>query len=228
MKKQAIFCLLSGGLDSTTCLYKAIEDFPEASRFAISVDYGQKHSKELDCAAHICKIRGFNHQVLSMPVGSLSGLLTSKTEKVPDCSYSDIKGISPTYVSFRNGTMLSLIAAKAQQWTKDKSTEAFIYFGAHAEDAADWAYPDCSNEFIGAMANAIFIGTYQRVRLVAPLQNLTKSGVVKLGAELSVPFELTWSCYKGLAKHCGTCPTCISRKEAFIDAGLNDPTEYMK
>src|SRR5690606_32391056 len=101
-----------------------------------------------------------------------------------------------------------------------------LAYGAHAEDAQNWAYPDCTPEFIGAMANAIFIGSYQRLRLWAPLMNMQKYQIVRVGADLGVPFHLTTSCYKGGDKHCGTCPTCISRKGAFIRANVPDPTVY--
>jgi 7-cyano-7-deazaguanine synthase len=148
--------------------------------------------------------------------------------------------VSPTYVPFRNGTMLAAIAAYAQQWVnkfldtleKDKahfdSPEdlAAIYYGAHSEDAANWAYPDCTPEFNGAMANAIYIGTYRQIRLVTPLQWLTKEEVVRLGTRLGVPWENTWSCYKGELHHCGVCPTCRSRRQAFTAAGVVDPTYY--
>ena len=101
-----------------------------------------------------------------------------------------------------------------------------LYYGAHSEDAKNWAYPDCTPEFNGAMANAKFIGTYQKTRLVTPLQWMLKSEVVSLGAKLNLPFELTWSCYDGKEKHCGICPTCRARKVAFQQAGISDPTKY--
>ena len=101
-----------------------------------------------------------------------------------------------------------------------------IYFGAHAEDAKNWAYPDCTPEFIGAMACAIYIGTYKAVRVNAPLTYITKGQTIEWGTKLNVPYALTWSCYKGEELHCGTCPTCRSRKTAFAEAGVVDPTVY--
>lgn len=246
--KRKAFVLLSGGLDSTTCLYQAMKDYGDAE--AISVDYGQRHKKEMAYARKSCDKLGIKHTILD--IGNiLSGKTVMLTQEgadagtdVPDISYSDIKGVSPTYVPFRNGTLLSAITAHAQKWvneqfdaiesrdglcTRDPDMEgvhAGIYFGAHSEDAQNWAYPDCTPEFIGAMANAIYIGTYRAIRLHTPLQWLMKDQIVELGHRLHVPFEDTWSCYKGEEHHCGTCPTCRSRKEAFQRAGLRDPTVY--
>ncbi len=278
MRRKA-FVLLSGGLDSTTCLYQAIHDFVppiegvsrettirEAMETrsvdwveAISVDYGQRHSKEMGYAARTCWSLGIPHTVLA--IGDiLSGvMLTDASINIPDVTYDEIKGVSPTYVPFRNGTLLSLIAAHAQKYANNEiSQEAKriydnmetthegditfqdamnaatneardlcgIYFGAHAEDAANWAYPDCTPEFIGAMGNAIYTGTYYAVRLYTPLMWSSKADVVRLGARLGVPFKNTWSCYKGEALHCGACPTCYARQNAFKAAGVEDPTEY--
>jgi 7-cyano-7-deazaguanine synthase len=284
MERKA-FVLLSGGLDSTTCLYKAIYDYcpdpmwdgrwmedpdtdidrlPSEMRIswveAVSINYSQRHTKELEYAKSTCDRLGIKHTILD--VGKLlSGATVMLTKDsvgsvaVPDISYSDIKGISPTYVPFRNGLMLSALTAHAQKYVNEqidartreyneqnpsnidegiheqRATEEAkdlcgIYFGAHSEDAQNWAYPDCTPEFIGAMANAIYVGTYMSVRLHTPIQWLMKHEIVTLGDKLGVPFQQTWSCYRGEDKHCGTCPTCRSRKEAFKIAGVNDPTEY--
>lgn len=279
------FVLLSGGLDSTTCLSQAIYDYcpkdmahmygdasilqdmidenwaqpiyePPKHTFewveAVSIYYGQRHKKELDYAKKTCEAHGIKHTILD--VGNLlrgdSIMLTDDSRdklQVPDVSYADIKGVSPTYVPFRNGLMLSALTAHAQKWVDAENKKwdeqldlrnqadglestkpmAGIYFGAHSEDAHNWAYPDCTPEFIGAMANAIYIGSYMQIRLHTPLQWLNKTGVVELGNKLGVRFKQTWSCYKGEEKHCGTCPTCLSRKEAFKAAGIEDPTEYL-
>jgi len=248
------FVLLSGGLDSTTALALAIDQF-EHSVEAISIDYGQRHQKEIEAAKEICEYYTVPHTVLSLR-GLLEGvgvMLTDPTVKVPDISYSDIKGVSPTYVPFRNGTMLSAITAFAQKYVMKQIDEAVkevvargmqsvdfwkeyhtskakdlctIYFGAHAEDAQNWAYPDCTPEFIGAMANAIYVGSYNTIRLVAPFMYATKSDIVGTGIDLGVPYELTWSCYKGEELHCGVCPTCRARKKAFEEAVIDDPTTY--
>jgi 7-cyano-7-deazaguanine synthase len=258
------FVLLSGGLDSTTCLGIAMQQCSDVE--AVSINYGQRHTKEIEHARRICNIYGIPHRTLN-----LGGILTDKNTMlargskglvdIPDISYDQIKGVSPTYVPFRNGTMLSVLAAHVQKWVvneierkmaemKEAAAEdseitdpevipyrrlvatdqlrdaVGIYFGAHAEDAANWAYPDCTPEFIGAMANAIYIGTYMTVRLYTPLMWYTKAQIVAYGDKLGVPFADTWSCYKGEEVHCGVCPTCRARKEAFRQANVNDPTTY--
>ncbi len=242
------FVLLSGGLDSTTCLYKALVDWtpPEAKEDtpapwieAISINYGQRHRKEMEYAERTCDDLGITHTIVELKDILGGAMLTDPSKEIPNVSYADLPhGVSPTYVPFRNGTMLSLITAHAQKWVnadagqtesialKEHRRSASIYFGAHAEDAQNWAYPDCTPEFIGAMANAIYIGSYRAIRLVTPLQWLVKSEIIKLGTSLCVPFEKTWSCYAGGEKHCGVCPTCRSRRQGFIDAGIHDPTEY--
>lgn len=235
------FVLLSGGIDSTTCLYKAKRHMDEVGGkvHAFSMDYGQRHAKEMDCAKKLCQDLGITHEILDIKGFAGNTMLTDETQEVPDCSYKDIEGISPTYVPFRNGFMLSRLAAKAQEYVhnliqvhsidpNDKLLEdlVWIYFGAHAEDSENWAYPDCTPEFIGAMANAIYIGTYKSVRLLAPFAYASKAEIIRQGHRIGVPYENTWSCYKGGEKHCGTCPTCIARKEAFNHAGVYDGTVY--
>jgi 7-cyano-7-deazaguanine synthase len=123
--------------------------------------------------------------------------------------------------------MLSVLASHIQGTLID-GVNAIIYFGAHAEDAERSAYPDCTFQFTGAMANAIDVGTYHRVQLNVPWQFMTKDQIIKMGAELGTPYHMTWSCYAGGDLHCGVCPTCRARREAFIRAGVNDPTEYAK
>lgn len=227
------FVLLSGGVDSSTTLAIASYEFKEVE--GVSIHYGQRHQKEIDFADEQCRLFSAKHSVLSAGIILHGGMLTDRIRAIPNIRYDQIEGVSPTYVPFRNGTMLSMIAAHAQRWINqtaidlmksDAPPEAAIYFGAHAEDAHNWAYPDCTPEFIGAMANAIYIGTYHRVRLIAPLMYMQKHEIVKLGHGLGVQFEHTWSCYAGGNLHCGQCPTCYARQEAFEKAGIPDPTEY--
>ena len=261
------FVLMSGGIDSTTCLHKAVVDYRPSSLSlndvykllhgdfsadfevdwveAFSIDYGQRHLKEGEYAKRTCDSFGIQHSWLkAAPNFAGPAMLTDKQIEIPNISYQDIKGVSPTYVPFRNGNLLSLVTARAQQWVNrqihlrmgdlvDRETAtamcrdiAGVYFGAHAEDAANWAYPDCTPEFIGAIANAIYVGTYSCVRLHTPLEWLNKVEIIELGEVLGVEWENTWSCYKGDALHCGTCPTCRARKAGFLGAGVEDPTEY--
>lgn len=122
--------------------------------------------------------------------------------------------------------MLSSVATLAMSIYPNEEVE--IYLGAHADDSAGRAYADCSEEFTDAMKEAIYIGTYEKVTVKAPLVNMTKADVVKTGLKLKVPYELTWSCYEGGEKQCGTCGTCIDRKNAFKRNGVKDPVEYME
>lgn len=222
------FVLLSGGIDSTTCLHLAHKESSGRVE-GVSVNYGQRHSKEMEYAKRSCAALGISHHVLDLSRVVPSTMLTDPGMTVPDISYSEIQGVSPTYVPFRNGLMLSALASFAHgERVKDAEDDGEwgIYFGAHAEDAQNWAYPDCTPEFIGAMANAIHVGTYSAIRLHTPLQWLDKAAIIRLGSALGVAWKDTWSCYKGGDLHCGVCPTCRARREGFARAGVKDPTEY--
>lgn len=232
------YVLLSGGIDSTTCLYLAEKQYGEA--VGLSVFYGQRHRKEIDHARASCDKIGAEHAVLDISAVMPRTMLTDREAAIPEVSYAEISGVSPTYVPFRNGLLLSAAtahvvgereAAKKKQIAEDATSimlEWGLYFGAHAEDAQNWAYPDCTPEFIGAMANAIYIGTYREVRLHTPLEWLDKAAIIRLGQELGVDWSLTWSCYAGGEHHCGVCPTCRARRRGFEDAGVKDPTVYAR
>jgi 7-cyano-7-deazaguanine synthase len=228
MSEPRAFVLLSGGVDSTTCLYQALSEFNDVE--AISIFYGQRHKKEIEYAQMTCEEFALRHTTLDLSSIIPKTTLTDPTAPIPDISYSDIKGISPTYVPFRNGLILSAvtsyIAGIRAECDEAVEEEWAIYFGAHAEDAQNWAYPDCTPEFIGAMANAIYIGSNETIRLHAPLQWLGKADIIRLGTRLQVDWSMTWSCYKGLDLHCGVCPTCRARREGFRHAGVDDPTQY--
>ena len=216
--------LLSGGLDSSTCLALAVSRHGVGAVQAVSFVYGQKHDVEIDHAIAIAGYFGTGHRIVDLPdifVGSDSTLLKGRPEG-PQVPYDSLpEGESPAYVPYRNGVLLSLSAAMALSM---RATE--LYFGAHSEDAARWAYPDCTPEFIGSTAAALFVGSGLKLRLITPLQWMTKHEVVRLGASLDVPFELTTSCYAGAIPACGVCPTCRSRREAFVTNGLLDPIAY--
>lgn len=233
MSRPVYYALLSGGLDSTTALALAVEmAYDVADVHAISIDYGQRHKRELESAKAIAKYYGISHEIveISMP----RTMLTDPSIAVPHVSYADIKGVSPTYVPFRNGRMLStlasIIAGRHLDPTMKNSPEfgrdCFIYWGAHADDAAGDAYPDCSIPFVEAMNRAIEIGTYDKVHVVTPFVRWEKSAIVLKAKQISVPIHLSWSCYEGGEKHCGQCATCRARKEAFEKAGVQDPTIY--
>lgn len=227
MKKALV--LSSGGVDSTTCVGIAVKDVGSENVSTVSVFYGQKHNKELECADKVAKFYSVKHYVLDLSnvlQYSNCSLMKNSTEDIPMMSYAEQiekngEGKVSTYVPFRNGLMLSAVAALAQSIYPDDDVD--IYLGAHADDAAGRAYADCSEEFTSAMNTAIVIGTYGKVRVVAPLVNLNKAGVVKLGLSIGVPYKYTWSCYAGGDKPCGHCGTCIDRAKAFEANGIADP-----
>lgn len=227
-QKKAIV-LSSGGVDSTTCVSIAVNELGAENVSTVSVYYGQKHSKELECAEKIAKHYGVEHYTLDLSnimQYSNCSLLKQSTESVPSKSYAEQiaengEGKVSTYVPFRNGLMLSAVAALAQSVYPDNEVD--IYLGAHADDAAGRAYADCSKEFTDAMNEAINIGTYDKVQLVAPLVNMNKAEVVATGIKLNTPYHLTWSCYNGNDKPCGKCGTCIDRANAFAINGIADP-----
>jgi 7-cyano-7-deazaguanine synthase len=224
MKKAVV--LLSGGLDSTTCAAMLVKQLGSANVIALSLGYGQKHLVELEQAKLIAKNLNIVHIIKELPPvfsGAGSTLIDADCPN-PETTYEELAkstGVSPTYVPFRNGNLLSAAAALALTIGADT-----ICYGAHSEDAREWAYPDCSAEFIGAMACAIYIGTYHKVRLYTPLVNDTKFDVVVRGFDAGAPFELTHSCYNGARPACGVCPTCIGRIAAFKQAGVKDPIAY--
>lgn len=229
MRKALV--LSSGGVDSTTCISIAIRDVGVQNVTTVSIFYGQKHSKELECAEKIANFFGVSHRVIDLSNTHIMDdsncpLLSKSTEEVPELSYAEQiakngEGMVRTYVPFRNGLMLSAVAALAMSLYPDDYVD--IYLGAHADDAAGEAYADCSEEFTSSMDSAISIGTYNKVHLVAPLVRLNKAGVVSLGLSLNTPYHLTWSCYKGGDRPCGKCGTCIDRANAFKENGVVDP-----
>lgn len=215
--------LLSGGLDSTLCATMAVKDLGADNVLALTILYGQKHEKEAQAAKKVSAALGIQHKTLVIP-GIFTGYGSSLIDKdapIPEMSYREIQGVSPTYVPFRNGVFLSYAAVTALV-----GGASFIYFGAHAEDFRNWAYPDCTPEFIGSMANAIYIGTYHKVRLLTPLQWYNKCDIVRQSIREGSPVRSTWSCYEGKEKACGKCPTCASRIEAFKQSGVVDPIDY--
>ena len=216
--------LFSGGVDSTTCLGIAVDKYGAEEVLALSIYYGQKHSRELEAAEKITAYYGVKHKKLDLAlifVDSDCSLLKGSSKEIPKESYAEqLKGTdgSPvsTYVPFRNGLFLSSAASIALS----NGCEV-IYYGAHSDDAAGNAYPDCSSEFNEAINRAIYLGSGCELRVEAPFIGLTKAQVVKKGLELGVPYELTWSCYEGGDKPCGKCGTCIDRAAAFAENGVS-------
>lgn len=215
--------LFSGGVDSATCLALAIKRYGKENVTALSVSYGQKHKKELESAKRIAQYYGVEHISLDLaPLFSYSdcSLLSHSDKEIPKESYAEqlkTTNGSPveTYVPFRNGLFLASAASIAM--SKNCSV---IFYGAHHDDAAGNAYPDCSEAFNNAMNTAIDEGSGHQLHIEAPFVLKSKKDIVKLGVELNVPYEMTWSCYEGGDKPCGKCATCLDRKAAFEANGI--------
>lgn len=220
--------LLSGGLDSTTCLALALQNYEPGEVLALNMFYGQKHDREMQSARDVAKHYGVELMELDLsPIFAKSdcSLLKASTVAIPEGSYAEQQKEHPgkpvsTYVPFRNGLMLAAAASIAVSVGAQ-----IIYYGAHADDAAGNAYPDCTPYFSAAMNNAVYEGTGGQVILHAPFIERTKADIVELGTKLDVPYELTWSCYAGGDHPCGKCGTCIDRQKAFEANGLVDPVK---
>jgi 7-cyano-7-deazaguanine synthase len=214
-----VVVLCSGGMDSVTALYWAQREHRVAR--VVSFDYGSKHNgREIPFAAEHARRLGLPHEVISLDfVNRLfaSDLLQSGGA-VPDGHY-EAANMKQTVVPFRNAIMLSIACGLAESVTADG-----LVIAAHGGDHA--IYPDCREEFMAAMGDAMRHGTYAQIELLRPFIALTKAGIASAGAALGVDFARTWSCYKGGEIHCGTCGTCVERREAFQQAGIKDPTAY--
>lgn len=215
-----VVVLLSGGMDSVTALYEARQRHEVVG--AVSFHYGSKHNdREIPFAAHHASKLGVTHRVISLAfIGELfkSDLLQSGGE-IPKGHYEQ-QSMKKTVVPFRNGIMLSIAAGFAE------SLEAHgLVIAAHAGDHA--IYPDCREDFMKSMSDAIRLGTYAQVEVLRPFIAMTKADIAARGTDLGVDYLHTWSCYVGGETHCGECGTCVERREAFILASVPDPTHYV-
>lgn len=223
--------LLSGGMDSATCLAKMISLHGNKNVMAVGFNYGQKHSKSHNFAKAIAKHFGVKLINLDIDLRTFTGSKSSLLAQNPNIeiehkTYAQMQeenGTGPvdTYVPFRNGLMLAQAASLA--FSLGAST---IVYGAHKDDCVGGAYPDCSPQFNKAMNLAILNGTDGKVKVYAPLINMDKAQTVALGYKLGVPFDLTRTCYEGRNKSCGKCATCQDRIRAFKKNQLIDPIPY--
>lgn len=218
MKVVAIY---SGGMDSTTMLYQLLSAGHEVK--AIGFNYGQRHGVELDAAQAIAKLAKVAYETIDLsslgPVIAGQSSQVNPDVEVPDGHYTE-ESMKATVVPNRNMIMLSVAVAHAISIDYDA-----VAYGAHAGDHA--IYPDCRLEFVEAMKTVIGLCDWKNIALQTPFVSVSKAEIATLGAKLKVPFEMTWSCYKGGETHCGTCGTCVERREAFEIAGIDDPTTYL-
>jgi len=211
--------LLSGGLDSATALY-----FARSKGFlpyCLIFDYGQRHRREIASAKKVARAAGCGFKVVKFSLPWNGSSLLDRKMGVPEASRRRPAGIPNTYVPARNTIFLSF----ALSFAEAAGAEA-VFIGANAVDYS--GYPDCRPEFFRAWEKVISLGTKsgvekKKIRIAAPLIDMTKAGIIRMGEKLGVPYELTWSCYRGLAKPCGDCESCFYRAKGFREAGIKDP-----
>lgn len=216
MNKDSVL-IVSGGMDSITMLY----EYKERIALGISFDYGSNHNaREIPFAAMHCERLGIKHIVINLGFMHqyFKSSLLEGAEAIPEGNY-DEENMKSTVVPFRNGIMLSIAAGVAES-----NGLKYVMMANHGGDHT--IYPDCRPEFIDAIDQAAQAGTYVDVHVVAPYTNITKTDIARRGAALGIDYTETWSCYKGGDKQCGKCGTCVERKEALRDAGIEDLTEY--
>jgi 7-cyano-7-deazaguanine synthase len=214
-----VVVLVSGGMDSVSALYDSVERHSVVG--AVSFDYGSKHNaREIPEARHHCRVLGVPLEVIPLEfMGRLfKSDLLANGGAIPDGHYEEAN-MRRTVVPFRNGILLAVAGGLAESIDAEG-----LVIAAHSGDHA--IYPDCREAFMRAMGDALRLGTYVQVELLRPFIAMTKADIAKRGAELGVDFSRTWSCYKGGEVHCGTCGTCVERREAFLLAGIADPTVY--
>lgn len=215
-KKNALM-VLSGGMDSVTMLHEYAADI----ELAVNFSYGSNHNaRELECARYHCRLLGIELVEIDLSFIGLhfhSSLLEGP-DAIPEGEY-DFDNMKSTVVPFRNGIMLSAAAGLAESHGL-----SVIMIANHAGDHA--LYPDCRDSFVKAMAEAIKAGTYEGIQLKAPYTLLTKADIALRGKRLGIDYATTYSCYRGLEKHCGRCGTCLERRQALKEAGIVDTTEY--
>ncbi|MBU4199189.1 MAG: 7-cyano-7-deazaguanine synthase QueC [Verrucomicrobia bacterium] len=222
---QAVI-LLSGGLDSSTLLHYVRKTLGCRTLHALTFRYGQKHAREIECAqwqAHALAVA--EHQVLDLTVlGNLSAGVSALTDAclpVPDMAAlrSDQRDQPPTYVPNRNMILLALAAAYAES-----KGITDVFYGAQIQDR--YGYWDCTPEFLDRMNAVLVLNRRGAVRIHAPFIRMSKQEIVRIGQDLGVDYGRTWTCYRGMAKACGACPSCVERLGAFRRLDVSDPLDY--
>lgn len=216
MKKNSVI-IVSGGMDSITLLY----DHKDEIALGISFDYGSNHNaREIPFAKMHCERLGIKHITINLDFMHqyFKSSLLDSADAIPEGHYAD-DNMKSTVVPFRNGIMLSIAIGIAESNNLDQ-----VFIANHGGDHT--IYPDCRPEFIKAIDSAANAGTYNNVKVIAPYTQITKSDIARIGKKLGIDYTETWSCYKGGEIHCGKCGTCVERKEALAEAGIEDCTIY--
>lgn len=221
MSKKKIV-VLSGGLDSTVMLYKAVDKFGANNIVAVTFNYGQRHSKEIQCAKITTKKLNVPHTVVDMEIIGkqiFHSSLMDKDAVLPTGKYAE-ENLRSTVVPNRNMIMVSIATGLAISNDADE-----VWLGAHSGDHSN--YPDCRPVFLEALRDVLNVCHFDPIKLVVPFQDIPKAMIVQTGIDLKVPFEDTWSCYAGYEKPCGECTTCNDRLMAFKINRVQDPVKYM-
>lgn len=216
MEKNSLI-IVSGGMDSITLLHYRKEQIS----LAVTFDYGSNHNRrEAEYAAYHCKSLGIEHIVipLSFIHDYFKSSLLQGADAIPEGHYT-AENMKSTVVPFRNGIMLAVACGIAESRGLDR-----VLIANHNGDHA--IYPDCRENFITAMGKAMEAGTYEHINIDAPFTDISKTDIALIGKRLGIDYSKTYSCYKGGEKHCGKCGTCVERKEALRNAGIEDTTEY--
>lgn len=216
MEKNSLI-IVSGGMDSITLLHYRKEQIS----LAVTFDYGSNHNRrETEYAAYHCKSLDIEHIVipLSFIHDYFKSSLLQGADAIPEGHYT-AENMKSTVVPFRNGIMLAVACGIAESRGLDR-----VLIANHNGDHA--IYPDCRENFITAMGKAMEAGTYEHISIDAPFTDISKTDIALIGKRLGIDYSKTYSCYKGGEKHCGKCGTCVERKEALRNAGIEDTTEY--
>lgn len=220
MRNKKAVVLLSGGLDSATTLFLAKKQGFRC--YCLVFDYGQRHKKELNCAVALARRASCPYRVLKIILPWQGSSLLDKKIALKDYARFSVgrkRSVIPdTYVPARNIIFLSFALSYAEA-----INASAIFIGVHAQDYS--GYPDCRPEFYRAFNQVIKSGTKARdkIKILTAIIHKNKKDIIRLAAKLGVPFELTWSCYRGLKKPCSNCDSCFYRAKGFREAGLKDP-----
>jgi 7-cyano-7-deazaguanine synthase len=217
IKEKAVI-LLSGGIDSATTLYWAKDKY---KCFCLIFDYNQRHKKEINCAVRLAKLNNCPYEIVKFNLPWKGSSLLDEKIPLPERSIKEIKlekTPPSTYVPARNTIFLSFGISYAETIGAN-----YILIGANAIDFS--GYPDCKPEYYKEYNKLIKIGTKSggKIKILTPLIEMTKAQIIRLGKELKVPYELTWSCYAGGDKPCQSCDSCKLRNKGFKEAGIKDP-----